>query len=89
MNFTKDQLEEIENMAELFYDPETIALNIEVDPEDFSFIIKSKKGTAYQAFFKGWLKGDIALLKSIQTAANNGSNPAQNAMLNFQRKVDL
>lgn len=87
MNFTQEQLEEIENMAVLFLSPEDIAINIGVDPDEFAELINIKTGPGYEAYFKGWIKTEIALRQSILQAALNGSSPAQQMMLNYQNKT--
>ena len=89
MNLTEEQINTIEEMAELFYSPEEIALNLEVEPEDLSVQVETKVGKIHAAYMRGWLKGDITLRQSIAKAAANGSNPAQQMMLNFQKKLIL
>lgn len=87
MELDEDQIQEIENMAELFFSPEEIAENIEVDTEEFSDLILAKHGEAYKAFRTGWLRGEIPLRKSIAQAATNGSNPAQVRMSDIASDV--
>ena len=77
MYLTEEQIEEITNMAELFFSLDQIAANAEIDADDFRDAIQSKTGTAYTAYITGWLKGEIPLRKAIAEAAANGSNPAQ------------
>lgn len=86
MNLSKEQLEEVERLAGLFYPPKIIASNIEVDEEDFEILIKSKTGDAYSAYIKGWLRSDFELRKSIMNSALNGSNPAQQQMCEYQKE---
>lgn len=81
MEFTPDQLTEIQNMAGLFFTPEEIAINIEVDPEDFANLIKAQSGDAYKHYMAGRFSSDVELRKAIQQAALNGSTPAQQSML--------
>ncbi len=91
MNLSEDQINEIEVMAELFYSPEDIAINIEVDSANLRAQFYIADSAASKAYMTGWLKGDITLRKSIAQAAANGSNPAQQMMLDFQRqnKINL
>jgi len=70
-------LDEIRAMAELFYTPDEIAENLNMDPDEFRELIASRKGEVYRAFRTGWLTGDIKLRKGIALAAEHGSNPAQ------------
>ena len=87
MQFTQEQLDEIEAMAALFLPPDDIAINIGVDPDEFTELINIKSGIGYQAFFKGWMKTEVELRQSILQAALNGSSPAQQMMLNYQNKA--
>ena len=89
MNLNKEQIETIEEMAQLFYSPEEIAVNIEEDPDELRPLILAKTGAAYNAYMKGWLTGDIALRQSIARAAENGSNPAQQMMRDYQKQNTL
>lgn len=89
MHLTGEQISEIEQMAELFFSPEEIAVNIEVDPDLLSDEIYSGSGEAFQAYTRGWMKGEIPLRKSIVQAANNGSNPAQQMLLNIKHRTEI
>jgi hypothetical protein len=84
---SKEQIQEIETMSELFYFPEDIADNLEIDAEKFTNSIQAKTGEAYKAYRKGWLTGDIKLRKAIASAAENGSSPAQVMMKQMQDKT--
>lgn len=86
MNLTEEQFDTIEQMAELFYSPEEIAINLEVEPDDLRIQIQAKVGKLHATYMRGWLKGDISLRKGIAQAAANGSNPAQQMMLNIQQQ---
>jgi hypothetical protein len=89
MNFSQEQLEEIESMATLFLPPDDIAINIGVDPDEFTELINIKSGPGYQAFFKGWMKTEIELRQSILSSALNGSSPAQQMMLQYRNTAAL
>jgi len=89
MEIDQEQLEEITNMAQLFFPPEDIAINIGVDPEEFKTFLLAQSGPAYFAFKKGWLLGEIPLRKSIAQAAQNGSNPAQVKMLELKQDSEI
>jgi hypothetical protein len=82
-NFDEDQLQTIEDMAGLFFKTDEIAVVLEVDPIDFSAHILYGGNPAHARFMKGWMEAEYKLRKSISDSAANGSNPAQNIMLNF------
>lgn len=86
MNLTKEQLDEIAVMSALFFKVEEIAANIEVDPEELKVLIQLKDGPAYIYYMKGRIQTEIELRTSIKQAAMNGSNPAQEQMINFLKQ---
>ena len=90
MNLNEDQLSEIEEMAGLFFSIEDIADNLEMDEETLEQLLAQfhlKQGEFYKAYRSGWLKSEVKLRRSIEKAAENGSNPAQQMMLNFQKSA--
>jgi len=91
MNLNEDQLNEIEEMAGLFFSPEDIAVNLELEEEDtelFVTAVACKNTRNYQAgaYLRGWLSAEITLRKAIQQSALNGSSPSQQMMLNYQKE---
>lgn len=86
MNLTTDQLKEIESMASLFFTPEEIAINIEVDPEEFIEMILSKTGDGYKRYIKGCLTTEVDLRRAILQAALHGSTPAQQMMRDWKNR---
>lgn len=89
MNLSEDQLKEVEEMAGLFFSVEDIADNLELDEKELEALqlnMQFKTGEFYKAYRTGWLTSEVKLRKSIEKAAENGSNPAQQMMLNFQKQ---
>jgi len=91
MNLNEEQLSLVEEMAGLFFPPEMIAINLELDEDDTArFIINVQINTTSMpivaAYYKGRLQSEIELRKSIKQSANNGSSPSQQMMLNFKRE---
>jgi hypothetical protein len=93
MNFSEEQLEEVESMASLFMTIQDIMICLELpltEEEEFSDILRSGyMHPLYKAYHKGRLGAEIELRQSIKMAALNGSNPAQNTMLNFNNQSKL
>lgn len=93
MNFSEAQLEEIESMASLFYDVGDIIIALEISPQEDEFfrdiIGFEREHPAYKAYHKGRLTTDIELRTAIKMAALNGSNPAQNSMINYYNQSKL
>lgn len=91
MNLNEDQLSEIEEMAGLFFSPEDIAVNLELDDEDTELFVaavasRNTRNLQAGAYLKGWLCAEITLRKAIQQSALNGSSPSQQMMLNYQKE---
>ena len=92
MNFTEEHLNEVEEMAGLFFSPEDIAINLELDDEQsehFITAIEAKKTDFpfVAAYLKGWFTAEVTLRRAIRQSALNGSSPSQQAMLNYQREA--
>ncbi|TLX73709.1 hypothetical protein E9993_14725 [Labilibacter sediminis] len=85
-NLNEEQIDTIEQMAELFYSPEEIAINIEVKSDELTAELHVDDSNVRAAYLRGWLKGDISLRKGIAQAAANGSNPAQQMMREIQKE---
>lgn len=89
MNLTEDQLNEVQQMAGLFFAIEDVADNLEFtesELEDLLLDCQLKVGEFYKAYRRGWLIAEVKLRKAIEKAAENGSNPAQQMLLDFQKQ---
>ena len=93
MNFSEEQLEEVESMASLFYSVDDIMIAIEIDftnEEEFKDILLLESShPLFKAYHRGRLTSDIQLRTSIKMAALNGSNPAQSAMKDYFNQSKL
>ena len=93
MNFTEEQLEEIESMAGLFFSITEIMVCLEIpshQEEEFkNVLLYHSQEPLYRAYHKGRITAEIELRQSIKSAALNGSNPAQNTMLQFYTQSRL
>lgn len=87
MNLTEEQLNEVEMLAGLFFSPSEIMINLEIPfhlEDDFLNILKLENNhPLFIAYHKGRLTSEVQLRQSIKQAALNGSNPAQNTMIDF------
>lgn len=87
MNLTEEQLREIEQLAGLFFSPAEIMINLEIplhlEDEFRDIILLKNDNPIFKAYNKGRITAEVELRQSIKQAALNGSNPAQNSMLNF------
>lgn len=88
MHLTEDQLQTIEEMAELFYSLDDIADNIEVDVIKLQDLY-DEKTEVFQRYRKGYLTADMKLRKSISLSAEQGSNPAQILLTNLRNAITI
>lgn len=86
MHLTEEHYSEIERMAALFFTPAEIAINLEVDPDDFTALILSQNSPAAQAYSRGRLTTDMQLRAAILQSALNGSSPSQQLMKDYQNR---
>ena len=92
MNLNTERSEEIEEMAGLFFSPEDVATNLELDEEETESFVAAvaERNTSHiyaAPYLRGWLSAEINLRKAIQQSALNGSSPSQQMMLNYQREA--
>lgn len=94
MNLSEEQLSMVEEMAGLFFSPELIAVNLELNEKDTEFfvnavIMQNLQSDITKAYFKGWLQTEIELRRAIKQSAMNGSSPSQQMMLNYKRESKI
>jgi|SRR5665647_881493 len=87
----KEHLNEVEELAGLFFSPEDIAVNLELNEEDTEYIVAAVDGNYTNnpfvaAYIKGRLSTEIELRKAIRQSAMNGSSPSQQMMLNYLKE---
>lgn len=89
MELTEEQLKEIQSFAEAFMDPDTIAMILQIDREEFRKEIRTENSPAYIAFMTGMLKTEAAIRKATITFAKQGSTPALTAAIKFRDELKL
>lgn len=80
MHFSEEQLKLVEEMSYRLFQPYLIAINLEVDEDEFLEEIH-QKSSARTAFYKGLIRHENEVREQIIKAALNGSNPAQEQLL--------
>jgi hypothetical protein len=94
MNLNNDDLENITAMSGLFLTPSEIAINLNVDESEFIEQINIPGYDVKRAYDTGIILGKIKLRTGIMIAAEHGSSPAQQLMLQLlhesevKRKID-
>ncbi len=87
MHLTEEQLNIIEEMAYRLIIPRFVAINIEVDEDDFLEEISQPGSQVRKAYYKGLIRHDTDLRESIIKAAHNGSNPAQDQLIRLMNTL--
>lgn len=90
MNLSEEQLNEVEEMAGLFFSPEDIAMNLELNGDDREYLVaavecKNLNNPIVSAYMRGWIRTEVELRKAIKQSALNGSSPSQGMMIEYQR----
>ena len=81
-----DKIKEIEDLSELQFSIEEIAIIVGLDAVELKKCINEKKGDKYLAFEKGRLRADASVRASILKLAKQGSTPAQKQMMDLIEK---
>lgn len=90
VTFSEEQLNELTELSALFFSPEDIMISLEIPyhkiDEFKDILILQKDNPIYLAYHTGRLRTEISLRNAILKASLNGSNPAQNSMLDFRNR---
>ncbi len=89
MHLSEEQLNSVEEMAYRLFSPDMIAINIEVDEEDFNQAIETPGSNERKRFYKGLIRHESELRESIMKSARNGSNPAQEQLLKMIKGLKI
>ena len=87
MNLTKEQLEQLKEMAYNLVTPELAAINLEVNELEFMTDLRTMDTPVHRAYYSGFLRQLMETRQAIIKAAHNGSNPAQLELLKMIRQV--
>lgn len=88
MNLTEEQLKEVRQAGLLLMPPSLVAINLEVDEDEFLMDIRSRHTPVHKAYYAGYLEQIAATRAAIIKSARNGSNPAQLEVLKFIQDVE-
>lgn len=89
MHFSAEQLEVIEQMGYRLFTPDMVAINIEVDEDEFCSEVSIPGTIARKTYFRGVIRQQMELRDSIIKSAGNGSNPAQEQLIKILNKLDV
>lgn len=89
MNFTDEQLAEIELMGSCFFTYKDIAVLLEVDPKELKEILEDQNSEVYKSYEKGRLKSELEVRKSVVDLAKRGSSQAQEMVLKYITDIKI
>lgn len=87
MHLTAEQLNVIEQMGYRLFTPAMVAINIEVDEDEFTEFVSIPGTSARIAYYKGIIRQETELREAIIKAAGNGSNPAQEQLIKMLNQL--
>ena len=88
MRMTKEQLQELEEAAGLFFPLSQLETLMGYPEGSFTEAVEEQSEVG-KAILRGRLAHDVKLRKSIQALAYAGSGPAQQQMLDYKREMDI
>lgn len=89
MNLNEEQLQEIEELAGLFLEPEEIAVLMDLEINAFLHQIELKKGAVYISYFRGKTQSKKEIHENVVKMAKHGSPQAEELAKHFIDKQKL
>lgn len=86
---TAEELKQITDLSALFFTPREIAKMLEFQESDFVKACKTNGGAIHDAFYGGYLQGQVDLRTGIMKMAKAGSSPAQTMALELLKQTKL
>jgi hypothetical protein len=77
MEWTSEQLNDLEDMGKLYLSIKECAIALEIKIDDFAIEMKNENSPAFKAYHKGVLNAKVKLIQSVNELASRGSSPAQ------------
>lgn len=84
---TAEELKTIEELAKVFFTEEEVCVFMKFPWEEYKKAIKNKDHPVHMHYYSGWRQSEFELRKLIMNAAIAGSTPAQNIILEIQKKA--
>ncbi|MBN8833770.1 MAG: hypothetical protein BGO53_08855 [Sphingobacteriales bacterium 39-19] len=86
-SFSKKDLNLIEDLASVFFTEKETAIFMKIPWQIFEREIKNENSEIHLHYYSGWRQSEYALRKLILNSAKAGSTPAQNTMMDIQKKA--
>lgn len=77
MNLSKEQLTQLEQLANVFFSITECATIMEISTAELNIAVNEPNSPEHKAYYKGFFQGQYEVRKSIKEMAERGSNPAQ------------
>ena len=89
MNFTNEELKEVEELSGHFFSIEEIAIFLNKAPQQLKKLIRQKNNEFYIHLMRGQLKAEYEVRKVILLQAKRGSSVAQKDILQLIKSTRL
>lgn len=83
MILNSDQLNQITELAKLFYTPAEVCTIQELDPKYFEAHMANPHSEIFKAYWRGWYISEVEFRKEVKRIAMLGSSPAQTLVGNI------
>jgi len=83
MKINQEQLDLIEEYASNFLSFEEISIFLDIDYDIFLKLVKNKKNSVYEAYFRGKTKTKLEIRRNIVKMAKHGSPQAEQFVEKF------
>lgn len=86
---TAEQLQQVKELAELFFTPRQVAQMLELPADAFVAECEITGSDIYRAFYSGRLQGEVDLRKAVLKMSKAGSTPAQAMAMDLLKSSTL
>jgi len=83
MEFSSDQLKEVERLAAAAFSPKETAFILGISPGLFKALIADEESDVSISYYKGLYSSELAIRESAFLLARSGSSPAQTLALKY------
>ena len=88
-DLSTEELKQITDLSALFFTPRDIAKMLEFNETDFAKECKASDSKIHDAYYSGYLQGQVDLRTGIMKMAKAGSSPAQTMALELLKQTKL
>lgn len=87
LDLNPEDLQKIEELGKVFFTEEEVATFMKLPRDLFQDAVKDQYHPIHMHYYSGWRQSEFELRKLIMNSAIAGSTPAQNTILDIQKKA--